>query len=109
MLGKNFSLLFFLKKPKNYVSGNLPIYMRITVNGQAKEMTTSRNCDPEIWDQNAEKASGKSEYIKELNSHLSTLQVKVFEARVLLIGKNKHVAAEAIKNVLIEKEDSFRR
>ncbi|TCC96805.1 hypothetical protein EZ437_20670 [Pedobacter psychroterrae] len=28
----NFSLLFYLKKQKNYVSGNVPIYMRITLN-----------------------------------------------------------------------------
>ena len=103
MLGKNFSLLFYLKKPKNYVSGNMPIYMRITVEGQVKEMTTSRKCDPEIWDQKAEKACGKSEYIKELNNHLSTLQVKVFEARLLLIGNNKHVTAEGIKNLLTGK------
>jgi site-specific recombinase XerD len=103
MLGKNFSLLFYLKKPKNYVSGNMPIYMRITVEGQVKEMATSRKCDPKIWDQKAEKACGRSEYIKELNNHLSTLQVKVFEARLLLIGNNKHVDVESIKNLLTGK------
>jgi len=103
MLGKNFSLLFFLKKPKNYVSGNMPIYMRITVEGQSKEMTTSRECDRQMWDQKVEKAYGKSEYIKELNNHLSTLQVKVFEARLLLIANNKQVTAECIKNLLTGK------
>lgn len=46
MLGKNFSLLFYLKKPKNYLRGDVPIYMRITVNGQVKELTTSRKCVP---------------------------------------------------------------
>ena len=55
MIGKNFSLLFFLKKPKNYVSGNMPIYMRITVNGQVKELTSSRKCDPVLWDQKSAK------------------------------------------------------
>ena len=85
MLGKNFSLLFFLKKPKNYVSGVMPIYMRITVDGQVKEMTTSRQCDPQSWNQKAEKAFGKTEQVKELNNHLTALQVKAFEARRLLI------------------------
>ncbi|WP_443939456.1 Arm DNA-binding domain-containing protein [Pedobacter sp. MW01-1-1] len=42
----NFSLLFYLKKQKNYVSGNVPIYMRITVEGNRSEMATNRNCDP---------------------------------------------------------------
>jgi len=100
MLGKNFSLLFYLKKPKNYLRGDMPIYMRITVNGKVKEMATSRKCGPEIWDQKSEMAHGKSESIKELNMHLSVLKVKVFEARLLLIGDSKLVTAEAIKNLL---------
>lgn len=103
MLGKNFSLLFFLKKPKNYESGDMPIYIRITVDGQAREMTTSRKCDPKIWNQKAEKAFGKTEQIKELNGHLTVLQVKVFEARRLLIEGDKEVTAQAIKNLLIGK------
>lgn len=49
MLGKNFSLLFYLKKPQNYMSGNMPIYMRITVEGEVKEMDTSRKCDLNNW------------------------------------------------------------
>ena len=103
MIGKNFSLLFFLKKPKNYVSGNMPIYIRITVDHQSKEMTTSRHCDPKLREQRAEKAHGKGEFIKELNNHLATLKVKVFEARLLLIETNKSVTAEGIKNMLIGK------
>jgi len=103
MLGKNFSLLFYLKKPKKYLSGDMPIYMRITVNGLVNELTTSRKCDLKLWDQKSEKASGKGEYLKELNNHLATLKVKVYEARLLLIEQNKTVTAEAIKNMLIGK------
>lgn len=35
-----FSLLFYLKRPKNYVAGAMPIYMRITVDGVPKELST---------------------------------------------------------------------
>ncbi len=31
MLDKSFGLLFYLKKPKNYCKGVVPIYLRITV------------------------------------------------------------------------------
>ncbi|SER00528.1 hypothetical protein [Pedobacter rhizosphaerae] len=34
-----FSLLFYLKKQKNYVSGNVPKYMRITVEGNRAEIS----------------------------------------------------------------------
>jgi len=45
-MSTNYSLLFYLKKPKNYVGGMKPIYMRITVAGDPKEVSTSRACDP---------------------------------------------------------------
>lgn len=35
----NFSLLFYMKKQKNYQSGPAPIYMRITFNGKRAEAT----------------------------------------------------------------------
>jgi site-specific recombinase XerD len=100
MIGKNFSVLFFQRKPKDYVSGNMPIYMRITVDGQAREMTTSRNCHPASWDQRTEKVIGKNELAKELNNHLSTLRVKVYEARLKLITNDKTVTAASIKDLL---------
>jgi len=44
------SLLFSLRKPKNYQSGEMPIYLRITVDGQRTELAVSRKCDPVRWD-----------------------------------------------------------
>jgi len=43
----NFSLLFYMKKQKNYQVGSAPIYMRITVNGKRSEVSTGRECQPE--------------------------------------------------------------
>ncbi len=33
MLDKSFGLLLYVKKPKNYLKGDVPIYLRITVDG----------------------------------------------------------------------------
>jgi predicted small integral membrane protein len=35
MIGQSFSLLFYLKKPKGFTTGEVPIYLRITVDGAA--------------------------------------------------------------------------
>jgi len=35
----NFSLLFYLKKQKNYESGEVPVYLRITINSKRAEIT----------------------------------------------------------------------
>jgi site-specific recombinase XerD len=86
----------------------MPIYMRITVDGLSKEMTTSRHCDPRLWDQQLEKAIGKNESQMELNHHLSTLRLKVYQARISLMESNKVITAEAIKFLLIGKPDKSR-
>ena len=50
MIPKSFGLLFYLKKPRSYVKGERPIYLRITMDGVMKEMSIHRKCDPGCWD-----------------------------------------------------------
>lgn len=100
MLEKSFSLLFYLKKPKNYLKGNTPIYLRITVDGIPKEISTGRQCDPDKWNANAGRVNGTKEDVKSLNAYLDTLQTKVYEVRRKLLEKNEAITADGLKNVL---------
>lgn len=88
MLSKSFSLLFYLKKPKKYVNGSMPIYMRITVDGIPKEISLGRKCEPLRWNTNTGRATGTKEETKKLNEFLNTVQTKVYEARRQLIEKS---------------------
>ena len=97
---KSFSLLFYLKKPKNYLNGTMPIYMRITVDGICKEISTSRKCDADRWNANAGRMYGTKEDVKVLNAFLDTLQTKVYEVRRQLLEKNEIITSEEIRNVL---------
>jgi site-specific recombinase XerD len=100
MLEKSFSLLFYLKKPKNYVKGEMPIYLRITVDGIPKEISTGRSCDPLKWNSNAGRCNGTKEDVKTLNAFLDTLQTKVYEVRRQLLEKNETITSDALKSVL---------
>ena len=55
----NFSLLFYLKKQKNYHGGHVPVYLRITVGGKRSEMTSGLECDPEKWNTKSGRQDGK--------------------------------------------------
>lgn len=66
----NFSLLFYMKKPKNYQTGVVPIYLHITVNGNRSEVTTGRSCDPSRWNSGLGRSNGIKEEIKSLNIFL---------------------------------------
>ena len=70
MLDKSFGLHFYLKKPKNYVKGVVPIYLRITVDGLPKELSTKRSCEPSRWNLAAERAAGTKEDTRALNAYL---------------------------------------
>lgn len=101
MLDKSFGLHFYLKKPKNYEKGTIPIYLRITVDGVPKELSSKRTCDPGRWNSAAERAVGTREDSRALNAYLDTLQAKVYEAKRKMIESNQLITASSIKDHLL--------
>jgi len=104
MIMKSFGLLFYLKKRSGYVSGDLPIYMRITVDGVSKEISLLRVCNPARWNPETARMVGAKETVRALNAYLDTLQAKVYEAKHMLIQNGKPVTAEFIKNLVQGRE-----
>jgi integrase len=100
MLEKSLGLLFYLKKPKNYRKGAVPIYLRITVDGAEKEVSTKRAWEPAKWNAKANRASGTKEDCKSLNEYLDILQNQTYEARKQLIERGKPVTAAGIRDIL---------
>jgi site-specific recombinase XerD len=94
----NFHLLFYLKRQKNYQSGPMAIYMRITVNGKRSEVSAGRECDPTKWNSHAGRAIGTKEEIRTLNSYLDLLQHNVRVAHLALIDTGQNISAESLRN-----------
>jgi len=100
MVGRTFSLLFYLKKPKNYTSGSMPVYLRITADGLLKEISLGRQWEPARWNAKSGKAIGSKEDTKKLNEFIDTVRSKVYNARLQLIEKNEAVTADELKKAL---------
>jgi len=83
--------------------------MRITVNGDYREISVKRKCDSEKWNVGAGKVDGKTEFAKSLNSYLDVLQRKVYDARIDLLENDHQVTAENIKTLLLGKEISVHK
>lgn len=92
------SLLFYLKKPKAYITGLVPVYLRITVIGQRAEISTGREWSPDKWNSSAGRASGTKEDAKTLNVYLDTLQTKAYEAHRRILETGESITAESVKN-----------
>lgn len=104
----NYSLLFYLKKPKGYLVGPKPIYMRITVSGVPKEISTNRECDPSRWNSKANRASGTKEEVKTLNLYLDALQHKLMNIHLELLKTGVEITAEILKQKFLGKDASRR-
>jgi site-specific recombinase XerD len=101
MIMKRLGLLFYLKKPRGYTSGDRPIYLRITVDGTVTELSIQRSWDPASWNAKSYRANGKTASAKALNAYLDTLQAKVYEAKLQLIQNGNPVTAPNIKSLLL--------
>ncbi len=97
MLEKSFGLLFFLKTPKNQKSDERYIYLRITVDGISKELSTKRMWDATKWDQQAGKAKGTKEDAQRLNGYLDVFRAKVYSAKSELMQVGKTITADVLK------------
>jgi Arm DNA-binding domain len=74
----NFSLLFYLKRPKTYQEGTLPIYVRITVDNKREQFTTGISCDPAQWNQRSGRMRGTRELARTFNQLLDSIQYKLY-------------------------------
>lgn len=93
-----FSLLFYLKKPKNYVSGAMPIYMRITVDGVPKELSTGKLSNPEYWNTKTCRIDSRNENARITNIYLKAVEDKVDQAHIDLIKAGESITTESLKN-----------
>lgn len=102
MLSKSFGLIFYLKKPRNFDKGALPIYLRITIDGIRTEISSKRVCeDPQKWNSHAGRVMGTKESTRALNSFLDSLQQKVFEAYQSLLQTNEIITPKKMKDKVL--------
>ncbi|MEY8758996.1 phage integrase SAM-like domain-containing protein [Chryseobacterium tongliaoense] len=93
MLEQSYGLSFFLKSSNVKNKSIRFIYLRITVDGIPKEISTKRKWDVIRWNQKEEKAIGTKEDAKELNFFLDSLRTKINSHRTELLNNDKPITA----------------
>lgn len=104
-MSQNYSLHFYLKKPKYYKGGNKAVYMRVTVNGSTpKEASLGRMCDPKIWISKANRAKGNSEGARTLNAYLEAIARKFEDIHISHLKSGYEITSESLINCYQGKE-----
>jgi integrase len=87
-----------LKKPKNYTTGQVPIYMRVTVNGARKDFYSGKTCDPVYWNAKSNRMSGTRQEVRSFNNYLFALEKQIDQIHSDLITQGRDVTAHAVMN-----------
>ena len=94
------SVLFYARKSKAKSSSKIPIYMRITVDGQRAEFSTGKFVEGSKWNPAQSRLKGNSEEARVINKHFDILQAKVLEIENRLVFLGDPFDATDIKNLL---------
>lgn len=95
------SVLFFVKRTKTNVNGLLPIFIRITVNGERIEFSTKRFTPSDKWSVEGNRMKGTSAEARATNSYLDTLKSKVYDYQQQLIREDEEVNTENMRNKIL--------
>jgi integrase len=102
----NLSILFY---PKSRSSSNnilVPIYLRITINGERAEISIKRKIQLIKWNGDGGRARGTTLESREMNSYLDSIRYRIYEIQKRLFDQNKIISAQLVKNIFIGKEDN---
>ncbi|WP_310557044.1 site-specific integrase [Flavobacterium sp.] len=102
------SILFYAKRAKANVSGLVPIYTRITINGKRIELSTNRFVEITKWSTEAGKIKGNSIEARSINSHLDMLRIQIIDMQMELVHKKIPVTAETLKSKILGVDEKER-
>ncbi|MGY8914905.1 MAG: site-specific integrase [Flavobacteriales bacterium] len=103
-----FSVLFYPKGSNEDKYGNVPIYLRITVNGQRSEMSINRKVSASRWNNEAGKLRGTSTEVRELNRYMDNIRNKIYKIQEALLEQETMITAEIIRNIYTGKTQNHK-
>ena len=109
MRRNSFGVLFFLKKNQLLKSGEAPVSMRITVNGQREEIRTKKSINPSLWNQAKECSRGRDRKSRDLNDYIESAQIKLSQLFNTMEQDGKTITAKILRNKFLGMDEEDRK
>lgn len=97
-MSASMTVLFYTKKTKTTTDGLVPIYMRVTIDGNRFEISTKRYVKIEQWSPQAGRMKGNHEEARQINSLLDAFKVKVYDHQREILNEAKSLSVETLKH-----------
>ncbi len=96
-----FKTLFYVKKTRVAKNGEVPVMLRITVNGVRAETSVNLKVNPKFWNAVAGKSVGDSRRDYEVNARLDTIRMRVMQIhREMEIDRERITAQKVVDKYL---------
>jgi site-specific recombinase XerD len=102
------NVLFYLRKSKVNALGKMPIFYRITINGQRFDTSTGHYVEEDKWSTEISRIKGNSEEARSINSQLELIKATVYETEKKLYMKELDITYETFKNEYQGKKEKQR-
>ena len=99
-----FKVLFYLKRDKQKTNGMIPLYCRITVDGQEARFGMKCDVNPKFWDVKTGKATGRTTETVKINALAENTKAAIYKVYRELQERDNYVTAERVKNVFLGAE-----
>jgi site-specific recombinase XerD len=96
------TVLFYVKRTKTLKDGNIPIFVRITVNNKRIEFGLQRKVVDGQWNAEKGKALPNSKQNKEINAYLDTVRLNIFVKKRELEEKGNAITVQQLKDAYLD-------
>ena len=91
MRQESMKILFLVKKGSLMKNGELPISIRVTINGVHEEARIQRSIAPNLWNQDKGCSKGKDRNSLEINNFIDALKTKAHHLHKELLLEEAHI------------------
>ncbi|MDJ0644507.1 MAG: site-specific integrase [Flavobacteriaceae bacterium] len=91
-----FTILFWINKSR-ITDGKAELFARVTVDGRRTNLGLKRKIEVERWDNKAKKAFGNSAIAREINNHIESVRVRLYDIYQELKYNGELITAQLIK------------
>jgi site-specific recombinase XerD len=100
-----FAILAMVRRNKPNKLGEVPVFIRITLDGRISEVATKHYINPELWDSAKGKVKGKSALVEAINDTIDLFKLRAKQSYNKLLESGKEVELTAIKNGILGIEE----
>lgn len=97
---------FLMKKSRQKNNGEIPVYVRFTMNSKRVELSTGIYCHSDKWDDVGQQIRGRTESARILNNRLDKIQNEIQDHYNKLKSSGEEFNVTTIKNKLLNIDES---